>query len=64
MTAQIFRDRRHQDDRRSKRKFAGRIHCRRRFKDRRRYPCEVDGKRWWLKINYVDRELVVDNGRQ
>ncbi len=64
MTAQIFRDRRHQGDRRSKRKLAGRIHCRRRFIDRRRHPYETDDKRWWLKTNYVDRELIVDTGRR
>jgi hypothetical protein len=60
MKADIFRDRRNADDRRNLKKLAARIHCRRRGNDRRRYRCESDGNRWWLKINYVDREMIVN----
>jgi hypothetical protein len=60
MTSHIFRDRRIPGERRNKRNFAGRIHCRRQSRERRRYQCESDSRRWWLKINYVDREMIVD----
>lgn len=46
-------------ERRSRRSVAGRIHCRRRCRDRRRYQAD-SAARWWLKANYVDKELLVD----
>lgn len=55
----IFKDRRVNGERRGTRSVAGRIHCRRRCRDRRRYQADSNS-RWWLKANYVDKELLVE----
>jgi hypothetical protein len=63
MKTNMFRDRRNATERRNLRALATRIHCRRRGFDRRRRQCESDSLGWWLRTNYVDREMIVNKPR-